>query len=78
MSDIVRRLHDGIQLYSAVMEDSDKHMGLLADAAAEIERLRGLLRTGSIGDIDGINKTIYTSCDKCGSVIPHPAFEDKP
>lgn len=43
MTDITQRLRKGITLYSAVLENSDKHMDLLGEAADEIEHLRDLL-----------------------------------
>lgn len=45
--DIVERLRQGITMYSACLENADKHMNLLADSADEITRLRSLLQNGS-------------------------------
>lgn len=39
MSDLVKRLRGGMQLYSAALEDPHKHMELLVDSAAHIEAL---------------------------------------
>ena len=39
MSDLVDKLREAITLYSACLENSDKHMTLLSNSAAEIERL---------------------------------------
>lgn len=47
MTDIVERLREGITLYSAALENSDIHMGLLSKAADEIERLRDQIKTVS-------------------------------
>lgn len=39
MSDLSRRLREGITLYSAVLENADTHMQLLDDAANLIDKL---------------------------------------
>ena len=39
MSDLSRRLREGITLYSAVLENADTHMQLLDDAADLIDKL---------------------------------------